>query len=60
MDKEIVELLARRAGLDKTLAEFREDVFVAAQQAATVAQKLAAPVDVRVETWPPMRPGAGL
>lgn len=60
MDKEIVELLARRARLDKALAEFRDDVLAAAQQAATVSQKLVAPADARVEPWPAMRPGDGL
>jgi hypothetical protein len=60
MDDEIVELLARRAGLDKALAEFRDDVLAAARQTATVTQKLNAPTDPRVEPWPAMRPGDGL
>jgi hypothetical protein len=60
MDKEIVERLARRAGLDKALAEFREDVFAAAEQTAALRQKLAVPTDPRVEPWPAMRPGEGL
>jgi hypothetical protein len=34
MDKTIVELLARRAGLDKALAQFPEDVAAAAKQAS--------------------------
>ncbi len=34
MDKATVELLARRAGLDKALAEFPEDVAAAAEQAS--------------------------
>jgi hypothetical protein len=36
MEKAIVELLARRAGLDKALAEFPEDVAAAAEQASGV------------------------
>jgi hypothetical protein len=60
MDEEIVELLARQAGLDKALAEFRDDVIAAARQTATLRQKLAAPTDPRVEPWPAMRPGEGL
>ena len=34
MDKAMIELLARRAGLDKALAEFPEDVAAAAEQAS--------------------------
>ena len=34
MDKETMELLARRAGLDKALAEFPDDVAAAAEQAS--------------------------
>ncbi len=60
MDEEIVELLARRAGLDKALAEFRDDVLAAAQQVATLRQKLKTPADPRIEPWPAMRPGDGL
>src|ERR1700732_5088232 len=33
MDKAVIELLARRAGLDKALAEFPEDVAAAAEAA---------------------------
>ena len=60
MDEEIVELLARRAGLDKALAEFREDVLTAARQTAAIRQRLTAPNDPRIEPWPAMRPGEGL
>ena len=34
MDKATIEMLARRAGLDKALAEFPDDVAAAAEQAA--------------------------
>jgi hypothetical protein len=60
MDKSTVELLARRAGLDKALAEFPDDVAAAATQAADVARKIKAPTDPRAEPWPPMRAGDGL
>jgi hypothetical protein len=60
MDKAMMELLARRAGLDKALAEFPEDVAAAAEQASVSLAKLKAPADPRVEPWPPMRTGAGL
>ncbi len=33
MDKEIIEMLARRAGLAKALKEFPDDVTAAAKQA---------------------------
>jgi hypothetical protein len=55
MDKGIIELLARRAGLDKALAELPEDVVAAAEQA-----KMKTPSDPRAEPWPPMRVEPGL
>jgi hypothetical protein len=58
MDKAVIELLARRAGLEKALAEFPDDVAAAAEQAASVAARVAAPADPRAEPWPPMRTGA--
>ena len=39
MDKTTLEALARRAGLDKALAQFPEDVAAAAAQAETVASR---------------------
>jgi hypothetical protein len=60
MDKELMEALARRAGLDKALAQFPDDVAAAAKQAANVAGKIKAPADPRAEPWPPMRAGDGL
>ena len=60
MDKAIVELLARRAGLDKALAQFPEDVTAAAEQASGSVAKMKAPADPRAELWPPMRAGTGL
>ena len=60
MEKAIVELLARRAGLDKALAEFPEDVAAAAEQASGSVARMKAPTDPRAEPWPPMRAGSGL
>jgi len=60
MDEATVELLARRAGLDKALERFPEDVRAAAEQASSAVTKLRAPADPRAEPWPPMRVGAGL
>ena len=60
MEKAVIELLARRAGLDKALAEFPEDVAAAAEQASSAVARMKAPTDPRAEPWPPMRIGAGL
>ena len=60
MDKDIVAALAHRAGLDKALAEFPDDVAAAAAQAANVVARIKAPADPRVEPWPAMRAGEGL
>ena len=57
MDKATVELLARRAGLDKALAEFPDDVAAAAEQAGNAVARMKAPTDPRAEPWPPMRAG---
>jgi hypothetical protein len=46
MDKAMVELLARRAGLDKALAEFPVDVAAAEQASGSVAN-MKAPSDPR-------------
>jgi hypothetical protein len=60
MDKAIIEMLARRAGLDKALEEFPEDVAAAAEQASGSVAKMKAPTNPRAEPWPPMRIGTGL
>jgi hypothetical protein len=60
MDKATIELLARRAGLEKALAEFPDDVTAAAEQAGSVVLRMKAPADPRAEPWPPMRAGRGL
>ena len=56
----MIELLARRAGLAKALAEFPDDVAAAAKQAADVMNKIKQPTDPAVEPWPPMKAGRGL
>jgi len=60
MDKATKELLARRAGLDKALAEYPEDVAAAAEQAGSAVARMKAPTDPRAEPWPPMRTRDGL
>ena len=60
MEKAVIKLLARRAGLERALAEFPEDVAAAAEQASGSVARMKAPTDPRAEPWPPMRTGAGL
>ena len=60
MDKAMIELLARRAGLDKAMTEFPEDVAAAAEQASGSVGRMKAPTDPRAEPWPPMKAGTGL
>ena len=57
MDKATIELLARRAGLDKALAEFPDDVAAAAEQASGAVERIRTPTDPCAEPWPPMRAG---
>lgn len=59
MDRATIEMLARRAGLDKALAEFPDDVAAAATQAGTAVARMQAPRDPRAEPWPPMQAGTG-
>ena len=60
LDQPTLEMLVRRAGLDKALAEHPEDVAAAAGQAENAVARMQAPIDPRAEPWPPMRAGAGL
>ena len=60
VDRATLETLVRRAGLEKALAEFPDDVAAAAEQAANGVERMKAPTDPRAEPWPPMRAGADL
>jgi len=60
MDQAEIEMLARRAGLDKALKEFPDDVAAAANQATGAIARMKAPADPRAEPWPPMQAGTGL
>ena len=55
-----MEALARLAGLDKALAEHREDVEAAFSQAGLHRGVMHAPEDPAAEPWPPMRAGDAL
>jgi hypothetical protein len=56
----IIVALAKAAGLDKALAEFPDDVAVAAAQAMNNAGVMQMPTDPAAEPWPPMQAGLGL
>jgi len=58
MDQATMELLARRAGLEKALKEFPEDMAAAAEQASAAVAGMKPPTDPRAEPWPPMKAGA--
>lgn len=58
MDQQLLAALAHAAGLDKALAEFRDDVAAAAAQAMNNAAVVQRPKDPSAEPWPPMRVGA--
>jgi hypothetical protein len=60
MDKQLLAMLARQAGLDKALAEFPDDVAAAAEQALGNKGGIAYPTEPAAEPWPPMRAGVGL
>lgn len=60
MDKDLIAKLAHAAGLDKALAEFPDDVTLAAEQALGNQGAIEYPADPAAEPWPPMRAGIGL
>lgn len=49
--------IAKAAGLDKAIAEFRKDVLAGARTAADARSAFTAADDVAVEPWPPMKTG---
>jgi hypothetical protein len=55
VDKQLVADLAGLAGLQDALADFPEDVAIAATIAANARRSFTAPADPAVEPWPPMR-----
>ena len=58
MDERMIEAIARRAGLEKALAEFPDDVAAAANSAANVTETIRRSSDTASEPlpepWPPM------
>ena len=54
------EGIETKAGLEKALAEFPDDVAAAAAQALDTAGAVQFPTDPAVEPWPPMQAGIGL
>ncbi len=60
MDKDLIAKLAHAAGLDEALAQFPDDVAMAAEQALGNRGAVVYPEDPAAEPWPPMRAGVGL
>jgi hypothetical protein len=56
-DEAEVLLIASRAGLEKAITQFREDVLSAAKAAANARGAYTPPDDPTAEPWPPMRVG---
>jgi hypothetical protein len=56
MDEKMVEALARRAGLEKALAQFPDDVAAAATSAEKVTDRVrgSGSAGPSLEPWPPM------
>jgi hypothetical protein len=58
MDESMIEALARRAGLEKALAEFPDDVAAAAASAAKLTESVRRSggtlAEAIAEPWPPM------
>ena len=57
MDEKTIEILARRAGLEKALAEFPDDVMAAASSAEKVSEivrRSGGTAPPSLEPWPPM------
>ena len=57
-DAEILAI-ARAAGLDKAIAQFRNDVLGASRSAADARDSFTPTTDPAVEPWPPMKVGGG-
>jgi hypothetical protein len=57
MDERMVDAIARRAGLERALGEFPDDVAAAAISAAKATESLRSsgmPLEPLFEPWPPM------
>jgi hypothetical protein len=57
MDKSMVETIARRAGLERALAAFPDDVVAAAGSAAKASDRIrqsGSALSEASESWPPM------
>ena len=60
MNKNLIAKLAHLAGLEKALADYPDDVGLAAEQAFENQDAIEYPTDPAAEPWPPMRVGIGL
>jgi hypothetical protein len=57
VDEGTIEAIARRAGLERALEQFPDDVTAAANSAAEVTKRVRSsgtPLEPSLEPWPPM------
>jgi len=59
LDQEDILRVAEAAGLEKAVAQYRDDVLAGAKSAADARSAFSAVDDAALEPWPPMRAGAG-
>ena len=57
LDQEDVLRIAEAAGLQKAIAQHRDDVLAAAKAAVDARSGFSIPDDAALEPWPPMRAG---
>jgi hypothetical protein len=54
MDESMIEAIARRAGLERALEAFPDDVVAAANSAAKATDRIRRSSSTPSEPWPPM------
>ena len=57
LDQDDVLRIAEAAGLQKAIAQYRDDVLAAAKAAADARSGFSTPGNAALEPWPPMRAG---
>ena len=53
-------MIAEAAGLQKAVAQYRDEVIAAAKAAFAAREGFEPPQEARAEPWPPMQPGGPL
>jgi hypothetical protein len=59
MTEQEIETIARAAGLDAALAQFKDDLLAAARTADDLRKLASSPLTPADEPWPPMRAEGG-